>query len=74
MVLLLFIISFSKVSYLREHNSKLLKTGAANLDYISNVIEINTCNSLLLNFSHSTKKVFLCHNLNPACTHTQVAI
>ena len=42
----------SKVSYLREHNSKWLKTGATivqNIDFEISVVqlmEINTCNSL----------------------------
>ena len=42
----------SKVSYLREYNSKWLKTGATilqNIDFeisVVQLIEINTCNSL----------------------------
>ena len=51
-------------------------TSAAIVHWFNDVMEINTCNSLLDEkqlFSHSTKNVLLCNNLCPVCTHIQVA-
>ena len=56
--------------------SNQIKTGAAIVHCFNDVMEINTCNSLLDEkqlFSHSTENVLLCNNLCPVRTHIQVA-
>ena len=63
-------LSFSKVSSLREHLSG-LKTLPAMLNKHSTGADVTLLDEKQL-FSHSTRNGLLCNNLCPVCTHIHV--
>ena len=70
---LIIILSFSKVSSLKEHLSG-LKALPAMLSKHSTGADVALLDEKKQLFSHSTRNVLLCNNLCPVSTHIQVAI